>query len=275
MLKLIKYEFRKAQTAFLVLLGITAALEAYYLVSLHLEREEHFIISILLLMVCAYAVAIFAFVRGVNSYSSELKSRSSYLIFMTPNSTLKIMGSKFLYTFANGLFFAVLFSALACWDIVLMMKKFGEYEDFLNGLNMFLGMYGVHLDRIAYAGLFMVAYMFLSVLSVIAIAYLAITLSSTLFRDKKWRWIPTLVLFFGMTYGVSWLNGLFPSPVNELVAMGDSMAMMEEAEMVGAAADMLWDVIVPALIPAAGISLGTILVSLFGCAAMLKYKVSL
>ena len=67
MLKLLKYEFRKALNAFLALLGITAALEIYFLAALSTKNENHLVISSLLLMISAYASAIFVVVRGITS----------------------------------------------------------------------------------------------------------------------------------------------------------------------------------------------------------------
>ena len=280
MLKLVKYEFRKAQSAFLALLGLTAALEIYYLLSLRLEEESHMVISMMLLMLCSFAVAIFVFVRGVTSYSGELKNRSSYLIFLTPNSTLKIVASKFLYTFVNGLLFALLFAVLAGVDFLLAMQHFNEYESFLHGLKTMLNLYGVYVDQILYGVLFVLAYAFLSILSTIAVAYFSITIGHTLFRDKKWRWLPSLLLFAALTWGINYLCSRFPSAFDQLV-MIDAQLQFVAPEAAGmqagmqVAADTLHDVIIPSLLPTAGVSLGVILASMFGCAALLEKKVSL
>ena len=131
MLKLVKYEFRKARSALLALLGIAAVLEVYFLASLYSNQEDNMVVAGVLLFFCAYAAAIFVFVRGVTSYSGELKNTSSYLIFMTPNSTLKIMGSKYLYTFVNGLFFTVLFAVLTAVDAALALRQYGELNSCL------------------------------------------------------------------------------------------------------------------------------------------------
>ncbi len=275
MLKLVKYEFCKAQSAVLALLGLTAALEIYYLISLNLEEETHLVISITLMMLCAYAVALFVFIRGVTSYSGELKNRSSYLIFLTPNSSLKIVGSKFLYTFVNGLLFAALFAALAGADLVLAMRHFGEYERFLNGLKTMLNMYGVYVDQILYGVLFVLVYTFLSILSTIAVAYFSITIGHTLFRDKKWRWLPSLLLFAGLTWGINYLCSQFPSAIDQLVMIDIQMDGAGTQAGMQAAADTLHDVIIPSLLPTAGVSLGVILASLFACSALLEKKVSL
>ena len=68
MLKLVKYEFRKARSALLALLGIAAVLEVYFLASLYSNHEDNMVVAGVLLFFCAYAAAIFVFVRGVTSY---------------------------------------------------------------------------------------------------------------------------------------------------------------------------------------------------------------
>lgn len=270
MFKLVKYEFRKALGVFLALLGVTAALEMYFLVSLYGQHEDGMAISAVLLMLCVYAVALFVFIRGVTSYSGELKNKSSYLVFMTPNSCRKIVGSKFVYTFVNGLLFVVLFAALAVLDLGLAMDRYYEYGTFWNGIKGMLSMYGVYVDQILYGGLFVMVYVFLSVLSTVGVAYFAITVSHTLFRDKKWRWLPALVIFLGLTWGINWLCGKFPSAMDQLI-----MVDLEHEATVQVAADTLREIIVPSLMPLAGVSLVTILLSWLGCSALLEHKVNL
>lgn len=98
MWKLLKYEFRRARTSLLTVLGVIAVLEMYFLISLGVDHMEHVVIAAVLMMFASYGAAVYIFVRGVASYASELKAKSAYLIFMTPNSGLKIMGSKYLCT---------------------------------------------------------------------------------------------------------------------------------------------------------------------------------
>lgn len=87
MWKLLKYEFRRARTSLLTVLGVIAVLEMYFLISLGVDHMEHVVIAAVLMMFASYGAAVYIFVRGVASYASELKAKSAYLIFMTPNST--------------------------------------------------------------------------------------------------------------------------------------------------------------------------------------------
>ncbi|MGN1021183.1 MAG: hypothetical protein ACI4O7_12520 [Aristaeellaceae bacterium] len=269
MLKLVKYEFRKSLTALVTLLGVTAGLEAYFLAALYLDEENHLLMAMMLMILCAYAVAIYVFVRGVTSYSGELKSRSAYLIFMTPHSTRKIVGSKFLYTFVNGLLFAALYGALGLLDLNLGLHRYNEYEAFWGAARNFLAAYGVHVDQIILGLLAGTAYIFLSLLAVIALAYLAITLSHTLLRDRKGRGLVALLFFFLLNWLVSWISGLFPSALDLLVIYDGELA-----EVTGQAIATTREVLL-CMLPATLISLGVIILSWLGCAWMLERKISL
>ena len=99
------------------------------------------------------------------------------------------------------------------------------------------------------------------------------TLSRTLFRGRKRRRPPSIALFLLLSWGVSALCGLFPSSA-------DNLTILFQAQLTGAAvpesaARSTARDLIPAIAPTALLSLGAILVSLFGCAALLKKKVSL
>jgi hypothetical protein len=276
MLKLLKYEFRKAMTAMLIMLGITAAAQGYFLAGLYVldDWELHSVIAAMLLMFASFAAYIFVLVRGVASYSSELKSRSGYLIFMTPHSTRKIMASKFLFTLILCAIFGGLYALLGFLDFRLLLEKLGEYEEFLTELNEMLTELGIHTDQIAFGAVFTVIYIALSMLSFFAVAYLAITLSHTFFRDKKWRWVMALVFYMVINYAISFVSSLFPmvyTALNVMDAAGvNKIAAAYELDTTPDLSELLIF-----LVPQTLVSLATILVSLFGCAWMLEKKISL
>lgn len=274
MLKLIKHEYRKHLTALLILLGLTVAVEGYFLYGMSIMDEMHVAIAILGLIMCTYAAIIYVLITGVTTYSKEMKDRSAYLIFMTPNSGLKIMGSKFLFAFSNALFFAAVYAVLATADVLMLLQKTQTYEDVIHDINELMLSYGVHLDQIAYAVLIVALYAVLSILSFMALTYLAVTLSHTLFRDKKWRGIATLALFFCLNWLVGQINGLLPNPLDVLVyTEAPGVAAITAHYGLQTTADI--QQVLTAMLPQAGVSFGVILVSLFGCAWLLDKKVSL
>ncbi len=292
MLKLIKYEFRKSLAAVLVLLGVAAGLECYFLGAMALNRDGHVVGAAALLMLCAYAVFIFVFVRGLSTYSSELKNRSAYLIFMTPNSGLKIMASKYLYTCLNALLLGLLVLCVFAADVAAMLHYFGEWEDLVRVVNQLLTSMGVYMDQLGLILGVMSLYTILQSLSFFALAYLAITISHTLFRDKKWRWIAAVGLFILLDFLLSTINGLLPSPVEGLVVIDAQKTTLTAQQLMfsiitGISAEGMTEPLttgqmmtgmvnlLPRLIPSTCVSLVCVLGSLFGCGWMLDRKVSL
>ena len=269
MWKLLKYEFRRARTSLLTVLGVIAVLEMYFLISLGVDHMEHVVIAAVLMMFASYGAAVYIFVRGVASYASELKAKSAYLIFMTPNSGLKIMGSKYLYTFVNGILLGGVCGALGALDLSLIMMHEDDWQSFLRMMDIFLRVnQGVQTGQIVLAVAFYLVLMLLSLLTFFAMAYFAITLSHTLFRDKKWRTWVALLIFIGVYWGLSYLQGLLPNPVENLVfnTMYDPNAEITVTTF----ADMI-----PQMVPYALYDLAIVLLSLFGCGWMLDKKVSL
>ncbi len=280
MLKLLKYELRKNRTALIILLAVTLALECYFLYGLYApeefgtEQDIHLLFAMTGLMLSAYAAVIYVLIVGVTTYTREMKDRSAYLIFMTPSSGLKIMGSKYLFTLVLGLMLAVVYAGLAVLDISLFSDRLLRAGQLLQQFDRMLLEMGIHLDQFLLAALVMAIYALLSIFSFFAVAYLAITLSHTLFRDKKWRGIVSVAIFFALNWGISQLSGLLPNPLDTLTYR-ESAAAIKIAEAYGLQTTATLKDILLAMLPSMGLSLATILVSLFGCAWMLDKKVSL
>lgn len=270
MLKLLKYEFRKSLTALLVLAAAVGAVEVYFLGAMVLDSTDHMAYAMMLMAVCVYAAMIFVFVRGLTTYAAELKSRSAYLIFMTPNSGLKIMASKYVYTFVNGLLIGAACLLLAGLDVTLFFAHHGDIERLLRMANTLLSQMGLYLNQL---GLFIAVMLITSLLSLLrffAIAYLAITLSHTLLRDKKGRGLVAFLLFVALEYLLSQLQGLFPSPAQDLVLYAEKLGEVQTQQMVSDLNELI-----PLMLPHACISLVCLIASLFGCGWMLDRKVSL
>ena len=276
MFKLLKYEFRKGLTSILVMLGITAALQGYFLYGLFSWADDgvHTIIAASLLMLMSLAVYIFVLIRGVTSYSGELKSRSAYLIFMTPNSTRKIIASKFLFTLVLSVLFGGLYVGLGVLDVRLLLMELGELEEFMEMFQAAMQELGIRLDQIVLAIVFTVIYMLLALLSFFAVAYLAVTLSHTLFRDKSWRWVMAILFYLMINYGIGLINTIFPTVYMSLRFM-EAPGVGNLAAAYGINTAPTFMDLLALTLPQALVSLATVILSFFGCAWMLEKKVSL
>ena len=279
MLKLIKYEFRKNRTLLLVILGIIAALEVFFLLCLpsvaHYramhntttwtdemsvaasQAEARLIVAMSLLAVGSFGTALAVFIMGVSGYSRELNQKSSYLIFMTPSNTLSIVGSKLLFTLLTGVVFAALLMGLASIDFPMMMDALGsEWRGYYNLLDWFMAENDLSLTSALLTIAFYVLLIFLSIIATVSIAYFAITLSATFMRGKKGHALISVLLFALLSWGNSKLTSLF---------IRDNVyeTLQNAADMVRVLSpQIIQDVVVLAL-------------SLVACAWMLKKRVDL
>lgn len=254
MLKLSKYEFRKNRN-FLIIIGVgLLLLQIYFMASTFLENTDHTMISSLFLfmysLICYFAV----FILAISNYSKELSSKSSYLIFMTPNSALNIIFSKMFTILIIGLVLLIAICALGYLDISLIYNTYpniGEIADFADELMKMLGFNTAELILSIFAS---VLEFIISFFSVVTLAYFAITLSATLLQNNKFKGIVSFAIFLALTYLIGFISDKLPviydNPQNLFQAF---MSMLPVT---------IFDVVI-------------IAACILGCSALLEKKVSL
>lgn len=279
MLKLMKYELRKNRALLLSVLGIIAALEIFFLICLpsvsHYRAvlnsstwtpemsdaasraEARLFVSMSLLVAGSFGTALAIFIMGVSGYSRELNQKTSYLMFMTPRSTLAIVGSKLLFTLLTGIVFAAILMGLASLDFPMMLDSIGsQWRGYYNMLDWFMAENDLNLTSALLTIAFYVLLIFLSIIATVSIAFFAITLSATFMRGKKGHAIISVLLFVLLSWGSSRLTSLFITD-NVYEALRNAVDMVR--------------VLAPQMIQDALI----VLASLFACAWMLKKRVDL
>ena len=209
MLKLVKYELRKNRTALLVLLAILVALEAYFLLSVSRQSDADVIIAMSLLSLAIVGCSFAVFIFGISSYSGELKRKSSYLIFMTPNSTLSVIVSKLLFTLVIAMCFSGLAIALMVVDVPVTAQAYGEWEGYFVLFDSLLLQQGISVHEILISLVLSLAEMFLQLLSYVGVAYLSITISATVLNGRKGRGFLSFAIFCAITYGLACISGLY------------------------------------------------------------------
>lgn len=120
--KLLKYELRKNCLALAVLLIVMAVLEGVFLVSTLAGGAVGVFMSMLLFALLALAISVTVFALGVSTYSRELSQKSSYLAFMIPRRPIAIVSAKLLFTLLAGVVFSALYAALMAVNFPVMMR---------------------------------------------------------------------------------------------------------------------------------------------------------
>ena len=98
--KLLKYELRKTWMLKLIVLGMTAAAEILFLVGLWTQQERALGLGVLLLSLLAMGSIMVIGLYSLVVLHRDMNTKQSYMLFMTPNSSYKILGAKVL---ENGL----------------------------------------------------------------------------------------------------------------------------------------------------------------------------
>lgn len=212
MLKLIKYECRKNITVFIIIFGALFGLEAYLGGSILAKSTTNIAIASILYMLIGWAGIMGLMVIGVISYARELNAKYSFMIFMTPNSTYKIVGAKYLMLLVTAVVATLLYGAFVYFDVRLAMSRFEDTADMLEMINDLMKvLFGKNISNLIIGLVGMVVEIWVSILLTVSFAYLAITLSSTILANKKGKGWLAVGFFFAIRVVVQVISNFLPS----------------------------------------------------------------
>lgn len=195
MLKLIKYEFRRSRTSLLVMLAVALMLYLAAPLGAMLKREGLMGISLFALMFYCFAAYVYVLIRGVNAYSSELSTRSGYLMLMVPRSTLSIVLSKLLFTLCFAIVMLAVCVAACIGSAAIFMDEVFDVRGLIPMLKYFAMQMEIDLSSLGYFSLYAVVSLLISVISVVSMGYLSATLSAAIAARGKGAKFLSAVLF--------------------------------------------------------------------------------
>ncbi len=239
MFKLMKYEFRKTWITKLILLAITAMLEAVFLIGLYGDNEDMLGTSIPLLVAVAVCGVLVIGLESIITLHRDMNTKQSYMLFMTPNSSYAILGAKVLEFGLSVLLSGAFFFALGFLDITLLFAKSGELNQLWELIKQVLSQFSFSngqsvllLDTTGWA--LVTAEILVGWIDTVATAYLAVVVSAALLNGKKFNGLLSFVLFLLINWFTSWVaRQVFDSiqAVNNqmivgiLISLGFSAAM--------------------------------------------------
>ena len=222
MFKLTKYEFRKNITAPAIFLAVILAVELFFLGSIAIAAEGFaaplaYGILTFIMLFSFFIVLIFS----IASYSKELRSKSGYMTFMAPISTYQIIGSKLLSSFLVAAIFAVLFFVLLPVNTGLLASTYTNIGTFFDFAKEFIELLGYNFKEIVVNGAVLIFELMVSFYYVVVLAYFAISLSSTVFQEKKFKWVVTTVIFVVLYATTSFIADKIPM-IGDPVTIGEA-----------------------------------------------------
>ena len=220
MKNLFKYEFRKTLPTKLILLGITAAAQAVYLIGLWRDKDQTVVWGMALLFFTAVFGILFIGLQSVLTLHRDMNTKQSYMLFMTPNSCYAILGAKMLENLLSMAISGAFFFGLGMLDIELLSKHYQEIGSFMNAFKEMLRMFRLDLDPDAGYLASAVFGVLSSWFATITAAFLADVVSSALLNGKKFNLLISFALFLVLSYLMSKVSGL---------AGGEVMTVRREA----------------------------------------------
>jgi hypothetical protein len=221
MLKLIKYELRKNVSALIIVAGIFALLQVFYAYNLFRARLEKSEIMLFLCVFAIFASIIVLSMVCVTTYSKDLKTRQSYMLFMTPNSSYSIVGSKLITTALEILLSFAAGCGIIVADLYFLCQKFPSIGNTMDMINEILGQF---FNEYAYSRKICMA------LAAFALGWIlfiidclgAITLSSTFMANNKAKGIVSFLLLLLLCYIESKLLYFVTDTINSKVSFGNA-----------------------------------------------------
>lgn len=218
--KLIKYEFKK-QILSKIIVGVLALIcQLVMLVGVFADKSDWGALGFGGMTLLAFAALFYFSFETIVTYSNDLKTKQSYMLFLVPRNMYQVVGAKMITTIAQTFVAGIAFMALLLGNLFLVSARDGEIEEFIKLMKVFIEFVsGVNVDVTT------VVYVICSMLVVwiefVLMAMLAITLSTTLFANKRYKG----VISFGIYIGLEFVLGKIADWVSNGVMSGEVLTL--------------------------------------------------
>ncbi len=194
--RLIKYEFRKDSGTYLSLFGILVVTEIYFIISFLLKSTNNMVMALVLAEIGGACGILALMIQGAVSYAKEINSKYSYMTFMTPNSTYKIVGSKYLSLLIVTVAGTLIFGLFLGLNIKLITDRYDQIN-FLRSMFDEIGeAYGFNTGSYIASFMASLVTMMIGFFFSVSCAYVAITLSTTILANRRGKGFLSVVFFF-------------------------------------------------------------------------------
>lgn len=216
---LMKYEFRKTLLTKLIILGSTAAMELFFLISLAL-RDEHLsstaAVGLVLLTIGGIS---FIGLQSVLTLHQDMNTKRGYMLFMTPNSCYKILGAKVLENGLSILLAGACFFALGMLDIGLLFVRYGRLNEIWDFVQWIIRTLSQEVEINAQYLAVLMFNMLAAWIATVTCAYLADVISSALLNGKKHNLLVSFLLFLLLSFGITWVGQKFVVPGQSILSV--------------------------------------------------------
>ena len=231
MLKLLKYELRKTMPMKLITLGLLMLVEALFLYGVFFHKQDVALTGIILMFLGAIGTELMMGLGTIMTMHRDMNTKQSYMLFMTPNSTYKILGAKVIECLISILLIGALAFGICALDVSLLRNSFGSVSSAFRFLEELMAQFGAAFRTDT---AFLASFTFgllVSWLGMVTTALLADVISSAVLNGKKLGGLLTFLIFVVLLVIMGQLQSL---------AAGGPLAVSENAGLIKAGVALVW-----------------------------------
>ncbi len=213
MYNLIKYELRKTLGLKGIIAAIIGIVEISFLIGLYTESDGFLAFGLMGLIFGTSTAIVVIGLYSIKLLSNDLNTKQAYMLFMTPNSSYKILGAKVIENYLSIIIASVFFTAIGALDVFLAFAKYASLKEFFDGIGIFWSeLSEINPGVIILAIATMIAFW----LYVIGTAFFCVVVSATFLNGKKHNGLLSFLLFIVIV-------NVFGKITNEIVAAIDGI----------------------------------------------------
>ncbi len=193
--KLIKYEFRKQLLSKIVVAFVIAGLEAFFFLGILTSNNDWIGTALALFIMAAVFSLIYFSFEAIITYSNDLKTKQSYMIFLTPCNMFQVVGAKLITTIVQIVLVGSIYLAVGVVNGLVVVAKYGTIKQVIEVIKTFfdtLSGVEIRLTEI----IFLIMMFLVTWLVFVAMAMFAITLSTTVLSNRKFKGVLSIALYF-------------------------------------------------------------------------------
>ena len=204
--RLMKYEFRKTLVVKLVMLGATVLAELAFLIGLWGDKNDLMATGAFILLLLAFGGCMAIGLASVVILHRDMNTKQSYMLFMTPNSSYKILGAKVIENGLSILLTGACFFALGALDISLLFAHEGRLAELWEMITKLLASIDERLTFDLATMAVLAASLIATWISTVTAAYLGVVISTALLSGKRFSGLVSFLVIVALLWLVSWIE---------------------------------------------------------------------
>ena len=212
MLRLLKYEMRKTLCPKLILIAMLAIMEGIFLYGYWTDKQDTAALGMGLFIFVLSCGFLMIGILSLVTLHKDMNTRQGYMLFMTPNSTYKILGAKVAECGLTLLVLGAVGLGLGTLDFSMVEKEIQFVTSILKSFNPDLVPSFSNISAMLFN-------LLCGLLCSVITAYFADVISSALLNGKKGNLLITFALYILLNYVIRKLMLLIPSSIGVVASL--------------------------------------------------------